>query len=379
MDFRLSEESRIILRELKQFCEAEIRPQALHNDENQIFPREILNHLGELGFLGVIFPPQYGGAGLTYCDYVGIVEEIARADAAVGLSVAAHISLCSNHIFEFGTEAQKRRYLVPLAQGKAIGSWSLTEPTAGSDAGGTRTTARRDGKNWLLNGTKTFATHGGVCEFAVVFAVTDPQSKHRRISAFILERGMKGFRSGKKENKLGCRASDTSEIVMEDCRVPAENLLGNLGEGFANALHILDGGRISIASLALGIHRACLEESLAYSRKREQFGKPISTFQAIQWFLADMGTELEAARLLTYRAAHLKDLGNQVTRESCMAKLYASEGAVRAANWAVQIHGGYGYIKEYPVERFYRDAKICTIGEGTSEIQRMVIARQILG
>ncbi|MBI4160840.1 MAG: acyl-CoA dehydrogenase family protein [Acidobacteria bacterium] len=379
MDFRVSDESRLILRELREFCDAEVRPRAREFDERQAFPHEAVARLGRLGCLGVIFPPEYGGAGLTYVDYVSIVEEIGRGDASVGLSVAAHNSLCANHIYEFGTEEQKRRFLVPLARGEKIGAWSLTEPTAGSDAGGTRTAARRSGEGWILNGQKTFTTHGGVCDIAVVFAVTDPGREKHGISAFILEKGTPGFRPGRKEDKLGCRASDTSEVVMEDCRVPAGNLLGREGDGFVNALQILDGGRISIAALAVGIARASLEESVGYSRRREQFGRPIAAFQAIQWFLADMATEIEAARLLAFRAAQLKDLGRPVTRESSMAKLFASEVAVRAAERAVQIHGGYGYTKDYPVERFYRDAKICTIGEGTSEIQRLIIARRLLG
>jgi alkylation response protein AidB-like acyl-CoA dehydrogenase len=379
VDFRLSEETELIRKELRGFCDSEIRPRARDNDENQSFPHDIFRRLGELGFLGVLFPEQYGGAGLGYVDYVAIIEEIGRADAAVGLSVAAHNSLCSNHIFEFGNEEQKKRFLVPLARGEKLGAWSLTEPTAGSDAGGTRTTARKVDGGWMLNGSKTFTTHGRVGDIAVVFAVTSPERRKHGISAFILEKGMKGFLSGKKEDKLGCRASDTSEIVMDDCLVPDELMLGKEGEGFPNAMHILDGGRVSIAALAVGIARASLEESLAYSRRREQFSRPIATFQAIQWFLADMATEVDAARLLTYRAARLKDSGRTVTMESSMAKLFASEVAVRASERAVQIHGGYGFTKDYPVERFFRDAKICTIGEGTSEIQRLVIARQLFG
>ncbi|MEE9226386.1 MAG: acyl-CoA dehydrogenase family protein [Acidobacteriota bacterium] len=378
MDFRISEEAELILRELKEFGDSEIRPKARIHDEEQSFPKEVFSHLGKLGFMGITFPQKYGGAGLSYIDYAAIIEELSRADGSVGLSVAAHNSLCSNHIYEFGTEEQKQKFLVPLAQGEKLGAWSLTEPTAGSDAGGTRTTARKTGNGWILNGTKTFATHGGICDTAVVFALTDPEKKKRGISAFILEKGMKGFRRGKKEDKLGCRASDTSEIVMDDCEVPAANLLGKEGQGFSNALHILDGGRIGIAALGIGIARASLEASLSYSRRREQFGAPISSYQAIQWFLADMATGIDAARLLTFRAAQLKDMGRPVTLESSMAKLFASEVAVRAAETAVQIHGGYGYTKDYPVERFFRDAKICTIGEGTSEIQRLVIARQLL-
>jgi alkylation response protein AidB-like acyl-CoA dehydrogenase len=311
-------------------------------------------------------------------DYVTVVEELARADASVGITVAAHISLCSNHIYEQGNEEQKQKYLVPLASGQSIGAWSLTEPEAGSDASGTRTTAVLDGDHWVINGSKTFTTNGSVADVAIAMAVTDKSKGHHGISAFIVPRGTPGFRPGKKEKKLGHRASDTSEMIFENCRVPRENLLGEEGEGFIAALQILDGGRISIASLSLGIAQASLDCALKYSKERHQFGKPISSFQAIQFKLADMATEIEAARLLTYRAAALKDQGKRVTKESAMAKLYASEVAVRASNEAVQILGGYGYIKDFPAERYFRDAKLTTIGEGTSEIQRLVISRQLL-
>src|SRR5262245_30119044 len=364
---------------VRRFAENEIAPGALERDESQEFPREIMLKLGRMGMLGVFFPPAYGGAGLTYLDYVLVIEELARVDGSIGLSVAAHNSLCSNHIFMAGTEEQKRRYLVPLARGEKIGAWSLTEPTAGSDASGTRSTAVRDGGHWILNGSKTFATHGSVCDVAVVFAVTDKEKKKHGISAFILEAGMKGFRAGKKENKMGCRASDTSEIVMQECRVPDANRLGEEGQGFVDALRILDGGRIGIGALGVGIAQGALEQALAYAKSRKQFDQPIADFQAVQWMLADSAMEINAARLLVQRAAFLKDKGEDVTRAASMAKLYASETAVRVTNRAVQIHGGYGYVKEYPVERAYRDAKICTIGEGTSEIQRLVIARQLLG
>jgi alkylation response protein AidB-like acyl-CoA dehydrogenase len=378
MQFDLTEEQVEMQRVLRDFAEKEIGPHAARWDEEQKFPIEVIKKLGQLGFLGVIFPPQYGGAGLSYVDYVVVVEELARADASVGITVSGHISLCSNHIFEQGTEEQKQKFLKPLASGKWIGAWSLTEPEAGSDAGGTRTTAVRDGDSWVLNGSKTFTTNGTVCDVAVAMAVTNKGGGHHGISAFIVPKGTPGFKPGKKENKLGHRASDTSEMVFDQCRIPRENLLGEEGEGFIAALKVLDGGRIGIAALALGIAQASLDCALSYAKERKQFGRPISSFQAIQWKLADMATELEAARLLTFRAAALKDRGERVTKEAAMAKLYASEVAVRAANEAVQVLGGYGYIKDYPAEKYYRDAKLTTIGEGTSEIQRLVIARQLL-
>ncbi len=379
MDFLLTEEQELTRQTVRQFAEKEIAPVAFELDETQAFPRDIMRKLGEMGMLGILFPPEYGGAGLSYLDYVLIIEELARVDGSIGLSVAAHNSLCSNHIFMAGTEEQKRRFLVPLAKGEKIGAWSLTEPTAGSDASGTRAAARRDGKDWVLNGSKTFATHGSVCDVAVVFAVTDKTKDKHGISAFVLERGMKGFRPGRKENKMGCRASDTAEIVMEDCRVPDANRLGAEGRGFIDALRILDGGRIGIGALAVGIAQGAYEQARAYAKTRRQFDRPIAEFQAVQWMLADSAVEIHAARLLVQRAASLKDAGEEVTGAASMAKLYASETAVRVANRAVQVHGGYGYVKEYPVERAYRDAKICTIGEGTSEIQRLVIARHLLG
>ena len=379
MDFELTEEQKLTRQTVREFAESEIAPRAFECDETQEFPRDVMRRLGEMGMLGVVFPPEYGGAGLTSMDYVLIIEELARVDGSIGLSVAAHNSLCSNHIFMAGTEDQKRRFLVPLAKGEKIGAWSLTEPTAGSDASGTRSTAVRDGRDWVLNGSKTFATHGSVCDVAVVFAVTDRGKGKHGISAFILEKGMKGFRPGKKENKMGCRASDTAEIVMEDCRVSDAHRLGPEGQGFIDALRILDGGRIGIGALAVGIAQGAFEQAVAYARTRRQFSQPIAHFQAVQWMLADSAVEIHAARLLVQRAAFMRDTGQEVTRAASMAKLYASETAVRVANRAVQIHGGYGYVKEYPVERAYRDARICTIGEGTSEIQRLVIARQLLG
>ncbi len=379
MDFRPTEEQEITRRAVREFAEREIAPRSRQMDESQEFPRDLMKKLGEMGMLGVFFPVQYGGSGLTYCEYALIIEELARVDGAIGLSVAAHNSLCSNHIFLAGTEAQKKRFLVPLARGEKIGAWSLTEPTAGSDAAGTRSTAVRDGDGYVLNGSKTFATHGSVGDVAVVFAVTDRTRGKHGISAFILERGMPGFRPGRKEDKMGCRASDTSEIVMDQCRVPQEQLLGREGEGFIDALRILDGGRIGIAALAVGIAQGALEQATAYAVRREQFGQAIGNFQAVQWMLADSATEIAAARLLVQRAAWLKQEGQDVNSASAMAKLYASETAVRVTDRAVQIHGGYGYIKDYPVERMYRDAKLTTIGEGTSEIQRLVVARHLIG
>ena len=379
LEFRLTEEQELTRRTVREFAEKEIAPRSRALDESQTFPRDLMARLGEMGMLGVFFPTEYGGAGLGYFDYALIIEELSRVDAAIGLSVAAHNSLCSNHIFLAGSEEQKRRFLVPLAKGEKIGAWSLTEPTAGSDASGTRSTAVRDGDGYVLNGSKTFATHGSVGDIAVVFAVTDKAKGKHGISAFILEKGMSGFRPGRKDDKMGCRASDTAEIVMDNCRVPRSMLLGREGEGFIDALRILDGGRIGIGAMAVGIAQGALDLATAYARKREQFGQPIGNFQAVQWMLADSATETEAARLLIRRAAWMKQEGQDVNLASAMAKLYASETAVRVADRAVQIHGGYGYVKDYPVERAYRDAKLTTIGEGTSEIQRLVIARHLIG
>lgn len=378
MDFDFTEEQLEIKRLARKFAESEIAPHAMEWDEAQRFPVDLMKKLARLGFLGILFPQEYGGAGLGYIEYVSVIEEISRVDGAIGLSVAAHNSLCSNHIFTFGSDAQKLRYLVPLASGEKLGAWGLTEPEAGSDASGTQTTAIKDINSYVLNGSKTFTTHGTYGDIFVLMAVTDRSKGNKGISAFILEKGMPGLRAGKKENKLGCRASDTSEVILENCRIPTENLLGEEGQGFINCLEILDGGRISIAALAVGMAQGAFEASLNYSRQRKQFGRPIAEFQAIQWKLADMATEIEAARLLTYRAAFLRDQKRRATKEASMAKLYASEVGVRVATEAIQIHGGYGYIKDYPVEKFYRDSKICTLGEGTSEIQRLVIARQLL-
>jgi len=380
VDFSLTDEQQQLRRAVREFAESEIAPHVMEWDEASRFPSEIIPKLAEMSLLGVIFPEQCGGAGLGYLEYVIAIEELARVDGSVGLIVAAHNSLCTNHIYKFGTEEQRRKYVAPLAQGKKLGCWSLTEPEAGSDAGGTRTVAERRDAGWALNGAKTFTTNGHHADVCVAMAVTDRSKGAHGISAFILEKGMPGFTLGKKENKLGMRASDTSEVVFSDCRVSAEHLLGREGEGFINSLQVLDGGRISIAALALGMAQGAFQASLKYARHRKQFGKAISEFQAIQFKLADMATQIEAAQMLVYRAAWLADQKDvRFTRESSMAKLYASEAAVRVANEAVQIFGGYGFIKDYPAEKYYRDVKLCTIGEGTSEIQRLVIARQLLG
>jgi alkylation response protein AidB-like acyl-CoA dehydrogenase len=380
VDFTFTDEQQALRRSVREFAEAEIAPHVMEWDEASHFPMEIMPKLAEMGLLGVIFPEEYGGAGLGYIDYVIAIEELSRVDGSVGIIVAAHNSLCSNHIYKFGNAEQKRKYLTKLASGKAIGAWSLTEPEAGSDAGGTRTTAVRDGKHWVLNGAKTFTTNGHYADFCVAMAVTDKSKESHGISAFIVEKGTPGFKPGKKENKLGLRASDTSEVIFTDCRVPAENLLGDEGEGFTGSLKILDGGRVSIAALALGMAQGALDAAMKYAKQRKQFGKTISEFQAIQFKLADMATQVEAARLLVYQAAWLADKKDvRFTRESSMAKLFAGEVAVKVANECVQIHGGYGFIKDYPAEKFYRDVKLCTIGEGTSEIQKLVIARQLLG
>jgi alkylation response protein AidB-like acyl-CoA dehydrogenase len=386
LEFSLTDEQQHLRRTVREFAEGEIAPHVMEWDEASHFPSEIIPKLAQMGFLGVIFPEKYGGAGMGYAEYVLIIEELSRVDGSVGIIVAAHNSLCTNHIYKFGGEAQKQKYVVPLAQGAKLGCWSLTEPEAGSDAGGTRTVARKTDGQWLINGSKTFTTNGHYADLCVAMAVTDAAKKSHGISAFVIEKGTPGFRPGKKENKLGLRASDTSEVVFTDCRVPAGNLLGKEGEGFVNSLQILDGGRISIAALGLGMAQGAYESALRYSKQRKQFGKPIADFQAIQFKLADMAMQIEAARLLTYQAAWLADRAMasgdgtpRFTRESSMAKLYAGEVAVRVANEAVQIHGGYGFIKDYPAEKYYRDVKLCTIGEGTSEIQRLVIARQLLG
>jgi len=378
LDFSLSEEQQLLKKTVREFAEAEIAPHAREWDEKQEFPREVFTRLGGMGLMGVVWPPEYGGSGMSTLDYAIVMEELARADAGVALSVAAHNSLCSGHIFLAGSEEQKEVHLTPLAKGEKVGCWGLTENSAGSDAGGTKTTAVRDGEHWVLNGSKTFITNGRIADTAVVMAVTDRSKGNKGISAFIVERGTKGFRSGKKEDKLGVRSSDTSELIFEDCRVPAANLLGQEGYGYVDTLKILDRGRIGIAAFSIGIAQASLEASIAYAQGRRQFGHPIADFQAVQFKIADMATQLSAARLLAWRAASLRDGGREHKAESSMAKLFASEVAVQIALDAVQIHGGYGYIKEYPVERYLRDSKLGTIGEGTSEVQRLVIARELL-
>jgi alkylation response protein AidB-like acyl-CoA dehydrogenase len=378
MDFDYTAEQIQLRKAVREFALAEIAPHVLDWDENQIFPLEAVKKAGELGFLGAVFAEDLGGAGFGYIEYAIVVEELARVDPSVALIVAAHTSLCTNHIFLAGNDEQRRKYIPKLATGEWIGCWSLTEPEAGSDAAGTRTTAVFAGNEWVLNGSKTFTTNAHYADVCVAMAVTNRTASQHGISAFIIEKDTPGFRAGKKENKLGMRASATGEVIFTDCRLPACQLLGKEGEGFIDSLRILDGGRISIAALSVGTAQGAYDAALKYSKQRRQFGRPISEFQAIQHKLADMATELEAARLLTYRAAYLKDQGGRVTRESAMAKLFASERAVSICNEAVQIHGGYGFIKDYPVEKFYRDVKLCTIGEGTSEIQRMVIARQLL-
>jgi alkylation response protein AidB-like acyl-CoA dehydrogenase len=378
LDFQLNEEQLQLKKSVREFAEREILPNVMKWDEAGEFPLATIKELGKLGLLGAIFPAELGGAGMGYVEYVTAIEELSRVDGSVGIIVAAHTSLCSNHIFVAGNDAQRKKYISKLATGEFIGAWGLTEPSSGSDAGSARMSASKTRGGWVLNGTKTFCTNGHYADVLVVIAVTDRAAHTHGLSAFIVEHDAKGFRPGKKENKLGLRASDTAELIFEDCFVPTESLLGHEGDGFIDAMRILDGGRISIAALSLGMAEGAYEAALKYSKERKQFGKAISDFQAIQWKLADMATEIEAAKLLTLRAAAMKDAGMKTTLESSMAKLYASEVAVRCANEGVQIHGGYGFIKDYPAEKFYRDVKLCTIGEGTSEIQRLVIARQLL-
>ena len=379
IDFRLTDEQNQIKEMVREFAESEIKPHLAKWDEAQHFPVDTFKKAGELGLLGAIFPEQYGGAGLSYVDYVNIIEELAVVDSGFCLSVAAHNSLGSGHIYLAGNEEQKKRWLPKLTSGEWIGAWGLTEPASGSDASGLLTTAVKDGNEWVLNGTKNFITNATYANIAVVLAITDRDDANRPITAFAIEMDRKGIRPGKKENKLGMRVSDTAELVMEECRVPDANVLGQRGHGFIDAMRVLDGGRISIGALSVGIARGAYEAALGYAKQRIAFGKPISEFQAIQFMLADMATEIDAARLLCYRAATMKDAGERVTQASAMAKLYASEVAVRATEKGVQIFGGYGFIKEFPAEKYYRDVKLCTIGEGTSEIQRVVIARNLLG
>jgi alkylation response protein AidB-like acyl-CoA dehydrogenase len=363
---------------VREFAENEIAPKVRYFDETQEFPLEIMTKLGQLGLLGVVFPSEYGGAGMSYLDYVCVIEELGRVDSSIGLGVAAHNGLCSNHIFLFANENQKKKYLTPLASGQKIGAWALTEPNAGSDAKGLQTIAEKRNGHWVLNGTKNFITHGTVGDIAVVMAVNDRNNPKDGITAFIIEKGTPGFRASKKEDKLGHRASDTSSLSFEDCEIPDENVIGQVGQGFRQSMQILEGGRIAIAALSVGLAQGAFELALKYSKERKQFGQPIATNQAIQWMLADTATEIEAARLLTYRAAWLRQNGRKFAKEAFMAKLYASEAAVRSADRCVQIHGGYGYIKEFLAEKYYRDAKLMTIGEGTSEIQKIAIAKQIL-
>jgi alkylation response protein AidB-like acyl-CoA dehydrogenase len=378
MDFRLSEEQDLLRRSVREFAETEIRPHVREWDQEQQFPMELVPKLAALGLLGIQFPEQYGGAGMTPLDYCICIEELARVDPAVALSVAAHNGLCSSHIALFGDESQRQKYLAPLARGEKIGAWGLTESTSGSDAAGMRTTAARAGNCWVLNGSKSFTTHGRVGDILVVMAVTDRAAATKGISAFIVERGTPGFTPGKKEDKLGMRASDTSEVLFDNCRIPADQLLGEEGRGFIDTMQVLDAGRIGIAALSVGLAQGAYEAALSYARERKAFGRAIAQFQAIQWKLADAATKIEAARLLTYRAAYWKQRGQRTTLESSMAKLYASEIAVKVAEDCVQIHGGYGFVKDYPAEKYFRDVKLTTIGEGTSEIQRLVIARQLL-
>lgn len=376
--FELSESQQMMAQMIEDFGEKHIRPNMMKWDESQEFPVQLFHEMGKLGLMGVLVPQEYGGAGLNYRDYVTVISEISRIDGSIGLSVAAHNSLCTNHILQFGNEEQKQKYLPKLASGEWIGAWGLTEPNTGSDAGNMRTVAKREGDHYVLNGAKNFITHGRSGNVAVVIARTGEVGDSHGMTAFAIEKGTPGFTAGKKENKLGMRASETAELIFHDCRIPASQRLGEEGEGFVQSLKVLDGGRISIAALSLGIAQGAFEAALHYSKERHQFNKPISTFQGISFKLADMATKIEAARLLTFRAAELKDQGKSVNKESAMAKLYASEVAVHVADEGVQIFGGYGYTKDFPAEKYYRDAKLCTIGEGTSEIQKLVISRAIL-
>jgi alkylation response protein AidB-like acyl-CoA dehydrogenase len=378
VDFRPTDEQRLLRQTVREFAEAEIRPHVMEWDEAQHFPMALLPKLAALGLMGIQFDERYGGSAMSAVEYCICIEELARVCPAISLSVAAHNGLCTSHINMFGTDAQKERYLPRLVTGQVLGAWGLTEASAGSDAAAMRTTATKQGECWVLNGAKSFITHGKIGGIMVVMAVTDRTKGHRGISAFVLEHGTPGMSAGKKENKLGMRASDTSEVVFQDCRVPAPQLLGEEGQGFINTLQVLDAGRIGIAALSVGLAQGAYDAARKYARERRQFGQPIAAFQAIQWKLADAATRIEASRLLTYRAAHLRDLGRRMTRESAMAKLYASETAVKVADDCVQIHGGYGFVKDYPAEKYFRDVKLVTIGEGTSEIQRLVIARQLL-
>ena len=379
MDFELTEGQRAVQEMVREFAERELHPAAAENDERAQFPWDLVRKMGPLGLLGMVVPEAYSGAGMDTVSYALAMEEIARHDGAMALTVASHNSLCQGHVLIAGSEGQKRKYLPPLARGEVLGAWGLTEAGSGSDAGAMRTTASLRGDEWILNGSKSFITQGSVAQTYVVLACTDLSRGTHGVSAFIVERGTPGFRPGRPEHKLGLRASDTAQLFFEEARVPRENLLGELHHGFMDTLKVLDGGRISIAAMAVGLARGALEEGLRYAKERQQFGEPLARFQAIQWKLADMATEIDAARLLTLKAAAQKDRGRPCTRESAMAKLFSSEVGMRACTQAVQIHGGYGYLRDFPVERYFRDVKLCEIGEGTSEIQRLVIARQILG
>jgi alkylation response protein AidB-like acyl-CoA dehydrogenase len=378
MNFSMSETQKMIAETVRDYAEQNIRPHIMEWDESQTFPVEAMKGLGQLGLLGVLVPEEYGGAGLTYDEYVTAIVELSKIDSSVGLSMAAHNSLCTGHILQHANEEQKRKYLPKLASGEWIGAWGLTEANTGSDAMRMKVTAKKDGDHWVLNGAKNWITHGISGDVAVVLARTGELLDSHGISAFIVERGTPGFKAGQKENKLGMRASETAEMIFEDCRIPSENLIGKEGDGFVQAMKVLDGGRISIAALSVGIAKGAYEAALKYSKEREQFGKPISHFQAVAFKLADMATEIEASEMLTFQAAALKNKGEKVTKEGAMAKYYASEVAVKVCNEAVQIFGGYGFTKDFPVEKFYRDVKLCTIGEGTSEIQKLVISRNIL-
>ncbi len=378
MNFEFSEEHKLIADSARDFAEQYIRPHVMDWDEAQHFPKDVLQKAGDMGFMGIFIPEKYGGSGLGYHEYVAIIQEISKVDPSIGLSVAAHNSLCTGHIFYFGNEQQKKKWLPKLASGQWIGAWGLTEHNTGSDAGGMNTTATKDGDYYILNGSKNFITHGISGNIAVVIARTGEKGDSHGMSAFVVERGTPGFSSGKKEDKLGMRASETAELIFDQCRVHKDNMLGSEGEGFVQSLKLLDGGRISIGALSLGIAKGAYEAALRYSKERVQFGKPISSFQGVSFKLSDMATEIQASELLVHKAASMKNKGEKVTTTGAMAKMYSSEACVRIANEAVQIHGGYGYIKEYPVEKFYRDSKLCTIGEGTTEIQKLVIARNIL-
>ncbi len=378
MNFEYSETQKMVADAAKEFALQFIKPNIMDWDERQFFPVDVFKKAGELGFMGVLVPEELGGSGLGYHEYIAIIEEISKVDPSIGLSIAAHNSLCTNHILQFGNEEQKKKWIPQLASAEMIGAWGLTEHNTGSDAGGMNTTAVKDGDYYVLNGAKNFITHGKSGDIAVVIARTGEKGDSHGMSAFVVERGTKGFSAGKKEDKLGMRASETAELVFDNCRVPAENLLGKVGEGFIQSMKILDGGRISIGALSLGIAKGAADAAITYSKEREQFGKPISKFQGISFKLADMATKIEAAELMLHKAAFLKNNDQKVTKIGAMSKMYASEICVEVANDAVQIHGGYGYTKDYPVEKFYRDSKLCTIGEGTTEIQKLVIAREIL-